>query len=124
MVSIDKWLWAARFFKTLSLAKKQVEQGKIKVNGQRCKPARTIDIGDLVSIKKQQSKWVVEVLVLSENRGPASVAQTLYQETAESVKEREAKQLLSKLEYQTTPQTDGRPNKKQRRAIQNIKGKF
>ncbi len=123
MVRIDKWLWAARFYKTRSLAKKEVENGKIKVNDQRCKPARTIEIGDLISIKKKDLLWVVEVLILSENRGPAKVAQTLYQETEDSVKEREAKQLLSKLEYQSTPQTDGRPSKHQRRALQNLKGK-
>lgn len=124
MVRIDKWLWAARFFKTRSLAKKNVEQGKIKVNGQRCKPARTIDIGDQISIKKSQAKWVVDVLELSEQRGPAKVAQTLYQETAASQKEREDQQLLNKLEYHSTPKPDGRPSKKDRREIQKFKKKF
>ncbi|MCX7544864.1 RNA-binding S4 domain-containing protein [Marinicella gelatinilytica] len=124
MVRIDKWLWAARFFKTRSLAKKNVEQGKIKVNGQRCKPARTVDIGDQISIKKSQAKWVVDVLELSEQRGPAKVAQTLYQETAASQKEREDQQLLNKLEYHSTPKPDGRPSKKDRREIQKFKKKF
>lgn len=124
MVRIDKWLWAARFFKTRSLAKKHIEQGKIKVNGQRCKPARTIEVGDQVSIKKGQTQWVVDVLELSENRGSAKVAQNLYQETQASQKSREDKQLLNKLEYHSTPKPEGRPSKKDRREIQKLKKKF
>lgn len=124
MVRIDKWLWAARFFKTRSLAKKHIEQGKIKVNGQRCKPARTIEVGDQVSIKKGQTQWLVDVLELSEQRGPAKVAQNLYQETQASQKAREDKQLLNKLEYHSTPKPEGRPSKKDRREIQKLKKKF
>lgn len=124
MVRIDKWLWAARFFKTRSLAKKHIEQGKIKVNGQRCKPARTIEVGDQVSIKKGQTQWVVDVLELSENRGSAKVAQNLYQETQASQKSREDKQLLNKLEYHSNPKPEGRPSKKDRREIQKLKKKF
>lgn len=124
MVRIDKWLWAARFFKTRSLAKKHIEQGKIKVNGQRCKPARTIEVGDQVSIKKGQTQWLVDVLELSEHRGPAKVAQTLYAETVASQKAREDKQLLNKLEYHSTPKPEGRPSKKDRREIQKLKKKF
>ncbi|MCW8870304.1 MAG: S4 domain-containing protein [Proteobacteria bacterium] len=123
MVRIDKWLWAARFYKTRSLAKKKIEQGKIKVNGQRCKPARTIEVGDQVSIKKGQTQWVVDVLDLSEQRGPAKVAQNLYQETQASQKSREDKQLLNKLEYHSTPKPEGRPSKKERREIQKLKRK-
>lgn len=122
-VRIDKWLWAARFFKTRSLAKKKIEQGKVKVNGQRCKPARTIEVGDQIEIKKAQLKWEIDVLALSENRGPAKVAQTLYEETAASQKAREDKQLLSKLEYHSTPKPEGRPSKKDRREIQKLKRK-
>jgi len=123
MVRIDKWLWATRFYKTRSLAKKKIEQGKIKVNGQRCKPARTIEVGDQVSIKKGQTQWVVDVLDLSEQRGPAKVAQNLYQETQASQKSREDKQLLNKLEYHSTPKPEGRPSKKERREIQKLKRK-
>jgi ribosome-associated heat shock protein Hsp15 len=123
MVRIDKWLWAARFYKTRSLAKKKIEQGKIKVNGQRCKPARTIEVGDQVSIKKGQTQWIVDVLDLSEQRGPAKVAQNLYQETQASQKSREDKQLLNKLEYHSTPKPEGRPSKKERREIQKLKRK-
>ncbi|KAA3638586.1 MAG: RNA-binding S4 domain-containing protein [Proteobacteria bacterium] len=123
MVRIDKWLWAARFYKTRSLAKKNIEQGKIKVNGQRCKAARTIEVGDQVSIKKAQVHWIVDVLELSEHRGPAKVAQTLYQETEASQKAREDKQLLNKLEYHSTPKPEGRPSKKDRRELQKLKKK-
>ncbi len=123
MVRIDKWLWAARFYKTRSLAKKKIEQGKIKVNGQRSKPARTIEIGDQVSIKKGQVQWVVNVLELSEQRGPAKVAQTLYQETEASQKAREDQQLLNKLQYHSTPKPDGRPSSRDRRKLQKLKKK-
>ena len=123
MVRIDKWLWAARFYKTRSLAKKKIEQGKIKVNGQRSKPARTIEIGDQVSIKKGQVQWVVDVLELSEQRGPAKVAQTLYQETEASQKAREDQQLLNKLQYHSTPKPDGRPSSRDRRKLQKLKKK-
>jgi len=123
MVRIDKWLWAARFYKTRSLAKKKIEQGKIKVNGQRSKPARTIEVGDQVSIKKGQEHWIIDVLELSEQRGPAKVAQTLYAETEASQKAREAHQLLNKLQYHSTPKPDGRPSSRERRALQKLKKK-
>ncbi len=121
MVRIDKWLWAARFFKTRSLAKKHVEQGKIKVAGQKCKPSRNVQIGDLVNIKKNDLAWEVEVTGLAEKRGSASIAQTLYQETADSIQHREAQTLLKKAEYHSTPKPDKRPTKKQRRDIKSFK---
>lgn len=121
MVRIDKWLWAARFFKTRSLAKKAVEQGKIKVDGQKCKPSRNLEAGNLLSIQKNEVTWVVQVLELSDRRGPAKVAQTLYQETAESIKQRESAALLRKMEFYSAPKPDKRPTKKQRRDIKNSK---
>ena len=69
MVRIDKWLWASRFFKTRSLAKKHVEQGKIKIAGQKCKPSRNVHIGDLITIKKNDTLWEVEVTGLADKRG-------------------------------------------------------
>lgn len=123
MVRIDKWLWAARFYKTRSLAKKKIEQGKVKINGQRCKPARCIEVGDQIEIKKDQLKWVVDVLELSENRGPAKVAQTLYEETEASQQARQDKQLLSKLEYHSTPKPEGRPSSRDRRELRELKKK-
>ncbi|MCX7553450.1 S4 domain-containing protein [Marinicella sp. S1101] len=124
MVRIDKWLWAARFFKTRSLAKKQVEQGKIKIAAQKIKPSRNVQIGDFISIKKNDVLWEVEVLGLAEKRGSATIAQQLYQETDESIKNREAKTLLKKMEYHSTPKPDGRPTKKQRRDIKSLKNKL
>ncbi len=123
MVRIDKWLWASRFFKTRSLAKKQVEQGKIKISGQKCKPSRNVQIGDLISIKKNDVTWEVEVLGLADKRGSATIAQTLYQETNESKHQRESQSLLKKMEYHSTPRPDKRPTKKQRRDIKSLKDK-
>ncbi|MFV0543901.1 MAG: RNA-binding S4 domain-containing protein [Marinicella pacifica] len=123
MVRIDKWLWAARFYKTRSLAKKKIEQGKVKVNGQRSKPARTIEVGDQVSIKKGQTQWIVDVLELSEQRGPAKVAQTLYRETEASQQAREDQQLLNKLQYHSTPKPEGRPSSRDRRELRDLKKK-
>lgn len=121
MVRIDKWLWAARFFKTRSLAKKIVEQGKVKVEGQKCKPSRNVQIGDRCTIKKNDQIWEVEVTGLAEKRGSATIAQTLYQETESSIKNREAQILLKKAEYHSTPKPDKRPTKKQRRDIKTFK---
>lgn len=123
MVRIDKWLWAARFFKTRSLAKKNVEQGKIKVTGQKCKPSRNVQIGDIVTIKKSDLVWEVKVTNLADKRGSATIAQTLYQETEESIKTRESQTLLKKAEYHSTPKPDRRPTKKQRRDIKIFKNK-
>ena len=121
MTRIDKWLWAARFFKTRTLAKKMVEQGKIKVDGHKCKPSRNIDIGQLISIKKDDLLWDVLVIQLAEKRVSAALAQTFYEETEESVKRRESQLLLNKAEYHSTPKPDKRPTKKQRRDIKNFK---
>ncbi len=121
MVRIDKWLWAARFFKTRSLAKKMVEQGKIKVEGQKCKPSRNVAIGNQISIKRNEQTWDVTVLGLADKRGSATIAQTLYEESEESIKNRESAILLSKMEYHSTPKPDKRPTKKQRRDIKNFK---
>src|SRR5271163_3873902 len=89
MVRIDKWLWAGRFFKTRSLAARACELGRIKSNGQPAKAAREVRIGDMLRITNDGGDFEVEVLLLSEVRGPASVAQTLYRETDESRKLRQ-----------------------------------
>ena len=77
-VRVDVWLWAARFFKTRSLAKQAVAGGKVDVNGMGCKPAKMLRVGDRLVIRRGEERWEVEVLALAEKRGPASVAQTLY----------------------------------------------
>ena len=114
-VRADQWLWAARFFKTRSLAKQAIEGGKIEVNGARCKPAKTIHIGDTLSISRGIERFEVVVAALSAIRGPATKAVGLYQETEESIarreREREA-QRLSRMGFQPPP---GRPSKRDRR---------
>lgn len=114
-VRADQWLWAARFFKTRSLAKQAIDGGKIEVNGARCKPARAIHVGDMLSISRGIERFEVEVAALSAKRGPATQAAGLYVETPASVerreKEREA-QRLSRQAYQPPP---GRPSKRDRR---------
>ena len=81
LVRIDKWLWAARFFKTRSLAAEAIERGKVKVNGDRCKPARHVRGGDLLDIDNGSTEWQVRVLALSDKRGSATLARQLYAET-------------------------------------------
>jgi len=93
-VRIDKWLWAARFFKTRQLAIKALKTGKVSLKKQNCKPATTIKIGDMLLIKKGYHETEVEILGLSENRGPAPVAQQLYRETEHSKNQREKESQL------------------------------
>jgi|SRR4051812_756440 ribosome-associated heat shock protein Hsp15 len=119
---IDKWLWAARFFKTRSFASKACELGRILANGQPAKPAREVRIGDLLKIRRETTEYEVEVLGVSHNRGPASVAQTLYRETETS---REARARLAEAHRLSRFQveTEGRPSKKDRRQINRLRGR-
>lgn len=117
---IDKWLWAARFYKTRSLAIAAIESGKIEVNETRVKPSKTIDIADIVAIRLGPYQFVVEVLVLSDKRGPAPQAQKMYQETEESRKRREALAFERKAQAQNVTR-EGRPTKKERRDIDRFK---
>lgn len=114
-IRLDKWLWAARFFKTRQLAKDAIEGGKIHYQGQRTKVSKRVNIGDMISIQQGYYKKTVEVLDLSDKRGSASIAQALYQETDESIVMRETLALQHKLAASTAPQH--RPNKKDRRSI-------
>lgn len=116
-VRIDKWLWAARFFKTRALATRACELGRIHSNNQQAKPAREVRVGDLLQIRTDSGDFQVEVLVLSEVRGPAAVAQTLYRETDSSrearmkaIEERKALKVF-------TPAPERRPSKRDRRKI-------
>jgi len=115
---LDKWLWAARFFRTRSLALEAVEAGRVTVNGVRPKPSRAIAVGDLVTVQRPPYAWEVEVLGLSAQRGPASVAAGLYRETPASVQKRHDLGKRQALERAGTPLAPERPNKRQRRAIQ------
>ena len=116
-IRLDKWLWAARFYKTRALASAAISGGKVQVNGQRSKPARTVRIGDRYSIRRGFEIFEVIVAGLSEQRGPASVAQALYRETDLSVARRAAESEKLKLARLQRPLTEGRPDKKQRRKI-------
>jgi len=118
---IDKWLWAARFFKTRSLAIEAIDSGKVLVNEERVKPAKTIDVGNLIAIRLGPYTFVVEVLGLSDKRGPAPQAQKLYQETEESIKKREALTFERKAQAQIVERGEGRPTKKDRRDIERFK---
>lgn len=117
-VRVDKWLWAARFFKTRALAAKACDLGRVEWRGQTVKPAREIHAGDTMQIKTEGGVFVVEVLALSEVRGPAAVAQTLYRETEESREARAKAAEARKLEPFFPPlRTPGRPTKRDRRLI-------
>jgi ribosome-associated heat shock protein Hsp15 len=121
-VRIDKWLWAARFFKTRSLAARACELGRIQFNHQPAKPAREIHVGDLLQIKTDSGDFEVKVLELSEVRGPAPVAQTLYEETPES-RELRLKAAEERKALRTySPAPEGRPSKRDRRRIIQFRG--
>jgi ribosome-associated heat shock protein Hsp15 len=116
-VRIDKWLWAARFYKTRSLSADAVEGGKVQVNGERVKPAKVLKPGDTLSIRNGPYSWEITVLALGERRGSAAEAAKLYSESAASRKAREEKIALMKIERQSNPFPGGRPTKKARRQI-------
>ena len=116
-VRIDKWLWAARFFKTRSLAAQAVSGGHISLNGNKVKPAKTVQAGDLLVIKQGHVQCTLQVMALSEQRGPAASARMLYQETEESVVQREHAQMERKLLNLQAMRPDHRPDKHERRKI-------
>ena len=117
-VRIDKFLWAARFFKTRSLAAQAVASGKVELNGERAKPAKAVQVGDTLRIRSGPYEHIVVVRVLSEQRGPASVAQTLYEETEESKSTREKlSQQLQIAPARFVYEEGGRPTKKDRRDL-------
>jgi ribosome-associated heat shock protein Hsp15 len=122
-VRIDKWLWAARFFKTRSLAARACQLGRIQANGQPAKAARDVRIGDMLRVTNDGGDFQVEVLLLSEIRGPASVAQTLYRETEESkeLRLRVAAERKAMRQFEELPA--GRPSKRDRRRIIQFRGR-
>lgn len=120
-VRIDKWLWAARFFKTRSLATEAVDGGKVDVNGARVKPAKLVGPGDEVRVRVGPQLFVVRVLDTAERRGSAEVARTLYEETAESAAAREKTREDHRLSAITFD--DGRPDKRDRRDMRKLRGR-
>jgi ribosome-associated heat shock protein Hsp15 len=119
-IRIDKWLWAARFFKTRSLACNAVELGRVLQNEQRVKPAHNLKIGDLLEIHQADQIWIVEVIKLSDVRGSATVAQTLYAETADSQLKRQQRAENRRYQQEPAAQISERPTKRQRRQLSNI----
>ena len=120
-VRIDRWLWAARFFKTRSLAKAAIEGGKVHMNGQRMKPAKEIQVGAMLSISRGSTEQTILVEVLSEQRGPAKVAQTLYTETDESIEKRESARAMRAMARAGLRVPASKPSKKERRDLRKLK---
>jgi ribosome-associated heat shock protein Hsp15 len=115
---VDKWLWAARFYKTRALAAQAVEGGKVQVNGERVKPAKSLKVGDALTVRNGPFTWTLTVTQLSDRRGSAAIAAQLFSETEESRREREQKAALIKAERASSPVfAQGRPTKKARRQI-------
>ena len=119
---IDKWLWAARFFKTRKLATEAVLGGKVHLNGQRTKPGKEVQIGSLLNISKNSLDWEIEVLVLPKQRRPASEAATFYSESPASIEKREKQLAEARALRAASPlRTTGKPSKKDRRLIHKFK---
>jgi len=116
-VRIDKWLWAARFFKTRALATEAVLGGHVHVNGARVKPAKDVRAGDRLEIRVGTFEWIVDVVALSDKRGPAAAARTLYAETPESAAAREAQAQQRKLARPLGADLGSRPTKQDRRRL-------
>jgi ribosome-associated heat shock protein Hsp15 len=114
---VDKWLWAARFFKTRSAATAAVTGGRVHVNGDRVKPAREVAAGDRVEVRVGQLRWTVVVTGLADRRGPASVAAALYEETAESLAERDRHAAERRLSRPLGADLGARPTKQARRRL-------
>ncbi|VXB65430.1 RNA-binding S4 domain-containing protein [Massilia sp. 9I] len=119
-VRIDKWLWAARFFKTRSLATDAIDRGRVRIDGEPIKPARNVKINDKIVIDNGSDRWEVIVAAISGTRGPAPVARTLYFETDESIAKRENNKTARRLFPEPSMDLKGRPTKRDRRAISRI----
>jgi ribosome-associated heat shock protein Hsp15 len=116
---IDKWLWAARFYKTRSLATEEIDKGRVAINGQEAKPAREVKVGDTVAMRREGITRTVVVKGLSDMRGPAPVAQQLYEETAESIAERQQAQEQRRFAREPALAIEhGRPTKRGRRDLE------
>ena len=122
-VRIDKWLWAARFFKTRALASKACELGRVQSNGVTAKAAREVRVGDVLQVRNEGGDFVLEVLTLSEVRGPAAVAQGLYRETDESKAARAKVAEERKAMFAAEAAPVGRPSKRDRRLIHKFSGR-
>lgn len=122
-VRLDKWLWAARFFKTRKMASEAINGGKVHLNGARTKPSRSIKTGDELEVTRDNYRYHIEVLGLNDKRRPAKEAKLLYQETKESIEAREQEQEMRRLNNASVHQSDKKPNKKERRQIEKWRGR-
>jgi ribosome-associated heat shock protein Hsp15 len=120
-IRLDKWLWAARFFKTRSLAKHAIENGKVRYNEQRCKVSRDVEVGARLLIAQGWDEIEIDVVALSDQRGPANSARLLYSETEASVKRRIQTAAERKAAALSAPSTPVRPDKRQRRQLEHLK---
>jgi ribosome-associated heat shock protein Hsp15 len=120
-VRADIWLWAARMYKTRSLAKQAIDGGKVDVNGMGCKPSKVLHVGDTVRLTRGEERLELEILALSEQRGPASAAQLLYRETEASRSVREQARELRRLSGAGLNRPPTRPNKQERRELRRLK---
>ena len=118
---LDKWLWAARFYKTRAIAKQMIDGGKVFYNGQRTKSGKIVSIGDIIRIRQGYDDKEVKVIALADRRKDATFAYTLYQETEESITTREKNTLARKQGYLLNPAGDSKPDKKQRRQLRQFK---
>ena len=116
-VRLDKWLWAARFYKTRSIARDMVQSGKVSYNNQRSKPSKIVEAGAMITLRQNNEEKEIKLLIVSGQRHGAPVAQTLYAETASSIEKREKNAQLRKMHALDNPHPDKRPDKKQRRKI-------
>ncbi len=122
-VRLDKWLWSARFFKTRAAAQQAVEGGKVKLNGERTKPAKDLKVGDRLVIHAGTAAWTIAVARLSDQRGPAAVACTLYEEDEASRAQREEQAALRRFAASPDQERSGRPTKRERRQLERWRGK-
>jgi len=120
-VRLDKWLWAARIYKTRALAREMIEGGKVHYNGQRSKPGKVVELNATLTIRQGNDERTIVVKGITEQRRPASEAVALYEETAESIEKREKMALARKMNALTMPHPDRRPDKKERRDLMKFK---
>ena len=123
-VRLEKWLWAARFFKTRSVAREAVAGGKVHLNGNRAKPGRPLNIGDELRIQRAEEEYTITIVDLTARRGPATVARMLYEESEESRVKREKLAEERKLNYVQNSSNEGRPDKRQRRRLIRFRNKY
>lgn len=121
---VDKWLWAARFYKTRSIAKAAIEGGKVHLDGQRVKVSREITLGERLTIKQGWDEKEIVVNAISDKRGPAPIAQTLYEETPESIERREREAQARRAAGGATARPTQKPGKHERRALEKLRKQF